>query len=86
MMDLSEEQLKAMTDALIAGRKIEAIKIYREATGLGLKEAKEAVEKLVDELSATHPEIRKSNKSGCASMLAAGFLVGVAGVVWDWVA
>ena len=27
-----------------SGRKIEAIKRYREATGLGLKEAKEAVE------------------------------------------
>jgi ribosomal protein L7/L12 len=29
---------------LQAGRKIEAIKAYREATGVGLKEAKEAVE------------------------------------------
>ncbi|MFI6563837.1 ribosomal protein L7/L12 [Streptomyces sp. NPDC050534] len=28
------------------GRKIEAIKVYREATGAGLKEAKEAVEKI----------------------------------------
>jgi ribosomal protein L7/L12 len=28
------------------GRKIEAIKLWREATGLGLKEAKEAVEAL----------------------------------------
>jgi len=27
-----------------AGRKIEAIKLYRQATGLGLKEAKDAVE------------------------------------------
>jgi ribosomal protein L7/L12 len=29
---------------LQAGRKIEAIKVYREATGVGLKEAKDAVE------------------------------------------
>jgi len=28
------------------GKKIQAIKVYREATGAGLKEAKEAVEKL----------------------------------------
>ncbi|MGI5456386.1 ribosomal protein L7/L12 [Streptomyces sp. CA-249302] len=28
------------------GKKIEAIKVYREATGVGLKEAKDAVEKL----------------------------------------
>lgn len=31
-----------------AGRKIEAIKVYREATGAGLAEAKEAVERMVD--------------------------------------
>jgi ribosomal protein L7/L12 len=31
-------------DLLSAGKKIEAIKRYREATGLGLKEAKDAVE------------------------------------------
>jgi len=28
------------------GKKIQAIKVYREATGAGLKEAKEAVDKL----------------------------------------
>ena len=31
---------------LLAGRKIHAIKAYREATGVGLKEAKDAVELL----------------------------------------
>lgn len=39
------ENLDARVSRLMAdGRKIEAIKIYREATGLGLKEAKDAVE------------------------------------------
>lgn len=34
-------------DALLRdGKKIAAIKVYREATGAGLKEAKEAVDKL----------------------------------------
>jgi ribosomal protein L7/L12 len=33
-------------EALRAGNKIEAIRCYREATGAGLKEAKEAVEEL----------------------------------------
>ena len=33
-----------------AGKKIEAIKIYREETGTGLKEAKEAVEAIQDRL------------------------------------
>lgn len=31
---------------LAAGRKIEAIRVYRERTGLGLKEARDAVEAL----------------------------------------
>lgn len=31
---------------LRAGKKIQAIKVYREATGAGLREAKEAVDKL----------------------------------------
>ena len=34
----------SVESALHAGRKIEAIKLYREEHGVGLKEAKEAVE------------------------------------------
>jgi len=37
----SDERIQA---ALDSGNKIEAIKLYREMTGLGLKEAKDAVE------------------------------------------
>jgi hypothetical protein len=36
------EEVKALADD--PGRKIEAIKLHREQTGLGLKEAKDAVE------------------------------------------
>jgi ribosomal protein L7/L12 len=36
----------AVLQELVAGRKIQAIKAYREATGVGLKEAKDAVELL----------------------------------------
>jgi ribosomal protein L7/L12 len=39
--DRSERELIALLDQ---GRKIEAIKLYRERTGVGLKEAKDAVE------------------------------------------
>lgn len=35
-----------VTRALAAGNKIEAIRLYRERTGVGLKEAKDAVEAL----------------------------------------
>jgi hypothetical protein len=34
----------AIAEAIRAGRKIEAIKLYREAHGVGLKEAKDAVD------------------------------------------
>jgi hypothetical protein len=34
----------SFNEALARGKTIEAIKIYREATGAGLKEAKDAVE------------------------------------------
>jgi ribosomal protein L7/L12 len=41
---VSDVQLQAIDLALSAGNKIEAIKLLREATGLGLKEAKDAIE------------------------------------------
>jgi hypothetical protein len=41
---LSSEQLAAIRAELARGHKIEAIKLMREATGLGLAEAKQAVE------------------------------------------
>lgn len=39
--------LEAVKDAMRRGKKIEAIKLYRAATGAGLKEAKDAVESMV---------------------------------------
>jgi sugar lactone lactonase YvrE len=48
-MDLAGEQVAAIGEIaaqLAAGRKIEAIKVYRETFGVGLKEAKDAVETL----------------------------------------
>ncbi|RPF34945.1 ribosomal protein L7/L12 [Streptomyces sp. TLI_185] len=47
-LDLTEpEPWSDEVNALVRdGKKIQAIKVYREATGAGLKEAKEAVEKL----------------------------------------
>ena len=38
--------LTEVHDLLRRGRKIEAIKVYRERTGVGLKEARDAVERL----------------------------------------
>ncbi|MFN8372295.1 MAG: ribosomal protein L7/L12 [Anaerolineae bacterium] len=44
MPRLSEDWRLQVEDEIRANRKIEAIKLYREATGLGLKESKDAVE------------------------------------------
>lgn len=43
---LTPEQLAAVRSAIARGAKIEAVKLYREATGLGLAESKDAVERL----------------------------------------
>jgi len=50
-------------EAVTSGRKIEAIKLLREETGMGLKEAKHAVEAL--ERSLGLPPA----KTGCSGLL-----------------
>jgi ribosomal protein L7/L12 len=52
-------------ELLAAGRKIAAIKLYREQTSCGLKEAKDAVEAL-----ATRHGIVSPARSGCLGVLA----------------
>jgi len=51
------DQMNAINEALFVGQKIEAIKLYRNATGHDLKESKEFVEKLATELYTQHPEM-----------------------------
>jgi len=41
--------LEEIRELALSGRKIQAIKLYREASGAGLREAKEAVEQIVRE-------------------------------------
>ncbi|MCW5954672.1 MAG: ribosomal protein L7/L12 [Propionibacteriaceae bacterium] len=43
-VEIHDQQRAEIGRLLASGRKIEAIKRYREATGLGLKEAKDAVD------------------------------------------
>lgn len=75
-------QLEQVKQAILAGRKIEAIKLHREATGLGLKESKEAVEQLETELRRTTPDrfSQAPVKSGCFPALLFG--VGFAIATW----
>jgi ribosomal protein L7/L12 len=69
--NVSEETIQAVGEALMLGKKIEAIKIYREATGVDLKEAKEFIEKLGDKLAAENPEkfAKAESGSGCAGVI-----------------
>lgn len=75
-----EDQADRVKSALFAGRKIEAIKLYREQTGVGLAEAKTAVEKLEEELRASTPaSFANPPSKGCTG--AAVVLVGIVGAV-----
>ncbi|HEV2969527.1 MAG TPA: ribosomal protein L7/L12 [Pirellulales bacterium] len=51
-----------LRDLLAAGRKIEAIKRYREATGVGLAEAKSVIDELIEKLARGAP--RPADASG----------------------
>ena len=64
--ELPEEDLKQIADSLVSGNKIGAIKVYREATGLGLKEA---IEEITASLSSEYPDLKKKNSSGCALII-----------------
>ncbi len=80
----SQQEIEAISDALASGRKIEAIKIYREATGKGLKEAKEFIEELIQKLEEHDPErfAKLSQSGGCSSMVMLSIVLGCLSVVW----
>jgi|ERR1043166_4876342 translation elongation factor EF-Ts len=59
---ISENDLKEVVNAILAGQKIEAIKLYREYSGLGLKDAKDAVEEIEKKLRTDAPEKFRSDQ------------------------
>jgi hypothetical protein len=80
--DLPQDVIDSIRTAIFAGRKIEAIKLYRDATGQGLKEAKEFIEELADRLYEEDPEKFTSVPGkGCAGVVLAMFVVCAAMVV-----
>jgi ribosomal protein L7/L12 len=71
MAQLTDQQRQAIEAAIFAGNKIEAIKLYREATGVGLAEAKAAVEATEKNLRERAPEkFTASRKKGCVGVVA----------------
>jgi hypothetical protein len=86
-MELPENKRQAIMEAIYGGspRKIEAIKLVREATGCGLVEAKQFVEKLGGELYLKEPQKFSASPvgKGCVGMLvAAGLVLAMLSAVW----
>lgn len=81
---LTDTQLNAISDALRAGNKITAIKLHREATGLGLKESKDEVEAIEAGLRAKFPDQfpAKAQGKGCLGVVAVLFAIAAAGLGW----
>ncbi|MAP09747.1 MAG: hypothetical protein CMM00_13425 [Rhodopirellula sp.] len=76
MAELPQETLDQIRAHLLEGKKLKAIKLYREATDSSLHESKEQIEKLSEELAKSHPRQMADNKPiGCAGIL----LLAVAG-------
>ncbi len=68
MTDPTDEQWSQIESHLYAGQKIAAIKVFREATGSGLKEAKDALDQHEHALRESHPErFTAPAKSGCGA-------------------
>lgn len=74
---VSDEQIATLSACVFQGRKIEAIKLYREMTGLGLKEAKDAVEQLEQSLRASSPDkfAAGPQSKGCLGVVVVGLLL-----------
>ncbi len=85
---LTDAQLNAISDALRGGNKIEAIKLHREATGLGLKEAKDEIEVIEAGLREKFPDqFPAANKAGgqgkgCLGAVVFLLATGVGAAIW----
>lgn len=88
--DPSPEQIDEICAAIYAGQKIDAIKKYREATGVGLKDAKDFIEALTVRLREESPEKFAAEVApgsatpgkGCGAVLVVLVHFIAAGVYW----
>lgn len=82
--ELSPEVKNEIAEAIFTRQKIHAIKLYRDATGQGLKEAKDFIETLTEELQENSPEkfTVGTDKAGCGS--AVFFLISGGSVLSWW--
>jgi hypothetical protein len=85
MANLDDQDRQAIETAIFAGRKIEAIKLHRQATGSGLAEAKRAVEDLEVDLRRGAPEnfIAGATPQGCAGVLVCAGLTAAGAIAFS---
>jgi ribosomal protein L7/L12 len=79
--EISEGQWSAIKESLYRGDKIGAIKLYREASGMGLKESKDSIEALEKELRVSTPEMFKSSAASSGKGCFGAVLLCAAAVV-----
>ena len=83
---IPEDKLADIKAAIFRGHKIQAIRLHREFTGMGLAESKDAVEKLESDLRSTSPHEFAAGATasgrGCLGVLLA--LCGAVVVIAVW--
>jgi ribosomal protein L7/L12 len=80
-----ESQRQWIQEALFAGRKIEAIKLFRELTGAELKEAKDFVDGLEARLRKEEPErFAKTTAGGGSGGALIAIVLGAAALALVW--
>lgn len=82
-MELNDQSRQEILDCIRGNRKIEAIKLYRDATGAGLKESKEFIEELTRQLQADDPNFTPQ-KAGCAAVVLALLMLSWGTVLLTW--
>ena len=77
-----DDKLTQIAEALFQHRKIDAIKLYRNSTGVGLAEAKSAVERIEQKLKESAPEkfTAAPKRKGCLALVIVG--CALASAVW----
>jgi ribosomal protein L7/L12 len=74
LKSIPEDKVAALTELIFSGQKIAAIKLYRELTNVGLKEAKDEVETIESTLRRESPEKFKTTQKAGGCLGAAVFL------------
>jgi len=86
---ITPEENEAICNALASGSILDAIKIYRQATGKGLKESKDFIDALIPQLKQQDPQryekISEPGAIGCgAKVLLCVSLAGLGSWMIRW--